>query len=208
MERTSNQSMRALETELITNGYNYIIGVDEAGRGPLAGPVVAAAVSLPRDLTLDNIKDSKALSPQKRIKSYEEISRYGQIGIGLASPQEIDTYNILQASLLAMKRGISKIHPSPDICLIDGNQRIPGLYIEQRLIVRGDATQYLIAAASIIAKVHRDTLMEQYHLEYPEYGFAQHKGYPTKEHIQALGEFGPTPIHRHSFQRVKRGNIS
>ena len=200
--------MRTLEKELITQGYTHIVGVDEAGRGPLAGPVVAAAVMMPLAIELDHIVDSKKLSQRKREASYAQLFKYGQIGIGVASPQEIDTVNILQATFLAMKRAIKNLPEPPDYCLIDGNLCIPDFSTKQQALVRGDANHYLIAAASIVAKVYRDRIMTDYHLEYPQYGFDRHKGYPTKKHYSALDQYGPSPIHRYSFQGVRRGIIS
>lgn len=194
--------MRDLELRLQADGFKYIVGVDEAGRGPLAGPVVAAVVHIPASLVIEGVSDSKALSPKKRSAVYQELITKADYSVGQASPEEIDEINILQASLLAMKRSIAGISSSPDYCLVDGNQAIPGLEIPQRTVVKGDATCHLIAAASIIAKVTRDRLMEEYDKQYPAYGFARHKGYPTAEHLRALARYGPSPIHRRSFKRV------
>lgn len=199
--------MRTLEMDLAKQGYRYIAGVDEAGRGPLAGPVVAAAVSLPQSFMLEGIIDSKKLNPKQRMLAYEEILKHGKIGIGLASPAEIDRINILQATFLAMKRAIIELEKKVpvDYCIIDGNHQVPELKISQQAVVKGDSSCYLVAAASIIAKVYRDNLMIEYEREYPGYGFAQHKGYPTQQHLSALASLGPTPIHRFSYARVKRG---
>lgn len=202
--------MRRLEKELFLQGYSNIVGIDEAGRGPLAGPVVAAAVHLPFSVELAGIIDSKQLNPKQRAQVYEEILKYGQVGIGSASSTEIDQVNILQATFLAMRRAAADLQDkfSVDYCIVDGNQVIPKLNIKQQFLIKGDASCYLVAAASIIAKVYRDNLMIQYDKEFPGYGFAKHKGYPTKQHLSALASLGPTSIHRYSFARVKRGVVN
>jgi len=177
-------------------------GVDEAGRGPLAGPVVAAAVVLPDDCKIDGLDDSKKLSPSKRKKLFEEIKLVAiSYAVGIVEPEEIDKINILQAALLAMEISVKKLTTKPDYLLIDGNQKTSLLLI-QETIVKGDSKSCSIAAASILAKVTRDTIMEEYHLTYPEYNFKDHKGYPTKEHYQAIKEYGPCPIHRKTFRGV------
>ena len=177
-------------------------GVDEAGRGPLAGPVVAAAVVLPDDCEIDGLDDSKKLSPSKRKKIFEEIKLVAiSYALGIVEPEEIDKINILQAALLAMEISVKKLTTKPDYLLIDGNQKTSLLLI-QETIVKGDSKSCSIAAASILAKVTRDTIMEEYHLTYPEYNFKGHKGYPTKEHYQAIREYGPCPIHRKTFRGV------
>lgn len=177
-------------------------GIDEAGRGPLAGPVVAAAVILPKNFELVGINDSKKLNNTKRLILYnkliEELDCYA---IGIIEPQEIDKINILRASLKAMKIAVNNLEKSPDYLLVDGNHRIP-MPIPQEPIIKGDGKCTSIAAASIIAKVTRDRIMENYHNEYPQYNFTKHKGYPTKEHIEALKKFGACPIHRRSYRRV------
>lgn len=205
-----NDYMKELELELHNFGYTTVAGVDEAGRGPLAGPVVAAAVVLPDDSDLEDVNDSKKLSAKKREVVYEQILQAGKVGIGLASPAEIDQVNILQATYLAMHRAVNKLHEQCEVsfCLIDGNKTIPDLPIKQKAIIKGDATCYSIAAASIVAKVFRDRLMLEYDLVYPQYGFASHKGYPTRQHLAALVEYGPTPIHRFTFAHVERGKTS
>lgn len=201
--------MRELERELWNQGYRFVIGVDEAGRGPLAGPVVAAAVFLPQDVELPEVRDSKKLTAKKRTELSNQIYQVGMVGIGSASNSEIDEFNILQAALLAMRRAVEQLQDQieVDFCIVDGNQLIPNLSIPQKAVVKADATCAAAAAASIVAKVHRDRIMEEYHLQYPEYGFALHKGYPTKKHLAALAEHGPSPIHRFSFARVKGGMI-
>ncbi len=177
-------------------------GVDEAGRGPLAGPVVAAAVVLPDDCKIEGLDDSKKLSHSKREKILEEIKSIAiSYAIGIVEPEEIDKINILRASLLAMEISVKQLTTKPDYLLIDGNQKT-SLLLMQETIVKGDSKSCSIAAASILAKVTRDSIMEEYHSIYPEYNFKGHKGYPTKEHYQALREYGPCPIHRKTFRGV------
>ncbi len=177
----------------------YICGIDEVGRGPLAGPVVAGAVVLPKGCRILYINDSKKLSEKKRNELYEVISGEAvSVGIGIASPERIDEINILQATYEAMRMAISKLSVVPDILLNDA-VTIPQVDIRQVPIIKGDAKSITIGAASIMAKVTRDAMMTDYDSIYPEYGFARNKGYGTKEHIAALKEFGPSPIHRHTF---------
>ncbi len=176
-----------------------ICGIDEAGRGPLAGPVVAAAVILPRDCEILFLNDSKKLSEKKRELLYDEITRKAAAyGIGMASPGRIDEINILQATYEAMRQAVDRLGVRPDILLNDA-VTIPGLDIRQVPIVKGDAKSVSIAAASILAKVTRDRMMAQYDAMYPEYGFGKHKGYGTAAHIGALREHGPCGIHRRTF---------
>ena len=204
-ERATNGFLTTASAEeyYFSCGYRHICGVDEAGRGPLAGPVVAAAVVFPKSANLPDVKDSKRLSPTAREKLFEEITRNAHTGIGEASPAEIDEMNILQASLLAMKRAVDALPLSPDIILVDGLYRLDGS-IPSRAIVKGDARVKVISAASIIAKVTRDRQMVDYEKEFPGYGFARHKGYPTREHKSALKKLGPTSIHRQTFRGVLR----
>ena len=177
-------------------------GVDEAGRGPLAGPVVAAAAVLPDDCKIDGLDDSKKLSHSKREKILEEIKSIAiSYAVGIVEPDEIDRINILRAALLAMEISVKQLTTKPDYLLIDGNQKT-SLLLMQETIVKGDSKSCSIAAASILAKVTRDTIMEEYHTTYPQYNFKSHKGYPTKEHYQALREYGPCPIHRKTFRGV------
>ena len=179
--------------------YAYICGIDEVGRGPLAGPVVAGAVILPKDCDILYINDSKKLSAAKREELYDEIMEKAiSVGIGMASPQRIDEINILQATYEAMREAISKLNPQPD-CLLNDAVTIPGVTIHQVPIIKGDAKSISIGAASIVAKVTRDRLMEEYDAIFPGYGFASNKGYGSAEHIAALKEIGPSPIHRASF---------
>lgn len=191
------------EKQAIEKGYARIAGIDEAGRGPLAGPVVAAAVILPQNFRGQEITDSKKLTPGKREICYDRIYEKAlAIGIGIIDPAEIDRINILQASLLAMAIAVQNISPLPDHLLIDGTFQTP-LKLSQEAIPKGDGLSISISAASIIAKVTRDRLMCRYHEEYPQYGFAGHKGYPTKSHKGAILRFGCCPIHRRSFKGVK-----
>jgi ribonuclease HII len=181
-------------------GYQFVAGVDEAGRGPLAGPVVAAAVVLPMDVFLDGLNDSKKISPEKREELFPKIQKMVH-GIAVVNTKVIDEINILQASRLAMKQAVEKISSDPDLLLIDGNQKIDST-IEQWVIVKGDAKSYSIAAASVLAKVTRDRIMEGYHNLYPQYEFARHKGYGTQLHRDLIAEHGPCPIHRRTFRGV------
>ena len=179
--------------------YTYICGIDEVGRGPLAGPVVAGAVILPKDCDILYVNDSKKLTEKKREELYDVIMEKAvSIGIGYASPERIDEINILQATYEAMREAISKLTVSPDILLNDA-VTIPEVSCKQVPIIKGDAKSISIGAASIIAKVTRDRLMVDYDTIYPEYGFASNKGYGAKAHIDALKKYGPTPIHRRSF---------
>lgn len=179
--------------------YSFIAGIDEAGRGPLAGPVAAAACILPKDLKILFLNDSKKLSPLRRDALFDEIrGKAVSFHVALASPERIDEINILNATYEAMREAVSKLSPSPDLLLNDA-VTIPGVDVRQVPIVKGDAKSLSIAAASVLAKVTRDRLMEEYDALYPQYGFAKHKGYGTAEHIRALKEYGPCPIHRRSF---------
>lgn len=179
--------------------YGTICGIDEAGRGPLCGPVVAAAVILPDEYNILYINDSKKLSETKREEVYKEIDKYAvAYGVGIVSPERIDEINILQATYEAMRTAIHKLSVTPDILLNDA-VTIPMVDIKQVPIIKGDAKSQAIAAASIVAKVTRDHLMEEYDKLYPEYGFAKHKGYGTATHIKAIKEYGPCPIHRRTF---------
>ena len=179
--------------------YGTICGIDEAGRGPLCGPVVAAAVILPDEYNILYINDSKKLSETKREEVYKEIDKYAvAYGVGIVSPERIDEINILQATYEAMRTAIHKLSVTPDILLNDA-VTIPMVDIKQVPIIKGDAKSQSIAAASIVAKVTRDHLMEEYDKLYPEYGFAKHKGYGTAAHIKAIKEYGPCPIHRRTY---------
>ena len=189
----------ALEKQLHEEGYNLVCGVDEAGRGPLAGPVCAAAVVLPEDCDLPGLNDSKKLTEKKREALYDQIiEKAVAYGIAFSSVEEIEEINILSAALLAMKRAIEKLPQAPDMALIDGNTT-RDIKVPARSIVGGDGKCACIAAASVLAKVTRDRLMLDMAKEYPQYGFEKHKGYGTKAHYAALEEHGPSPIHRMSF---------
>lgn len=187
------------ERQLDPAGTRCICGVDEAGRGPLAGPVCAAAVILPRGLEIPGLADSKKLTDKRRRELYDVITeRAITYGIALTDEKRIDEINILQATFRAMEEAVSRLSPQPDLVLVDGN-REPVLSMACETIVGGDGKCSAIAAASILAKVTRDRLMEELDGQYPEYGFAVHKGYGTKRHYDALREYGPCPIHRQSF---------
>ena len=178
---------------------SYICGVDEAGRGPLAGPVCAAAVILPRGLDIPGLNDSKKLTDKRRRELFEQITQQAvSFSIAFASQQEIDEYNILQATMLAMQRAVARLPIPADFVLVDGN-RLPQLPVPAKDVVKGDQKSANIAAASILAKVTRDRFMEAYALQYPGYGFEIHKGYPTRRHYEAIFELGLTPLHRRSF---------
>lgn len=190
------------ETILYEHGYRRVAGVDEAGRGPLAGPVVAAAVILSPGWMHDQIQDSKKLTAAVRTRLYAIIDSQALAwGWALVDAEEIDRINILKASLLAMKKAIEGLGPPPDYVIVDGPHPVP-LAISQTPIRRGDAKSLPIAAASIMAKVIRDAIMQKYHALYPAYNFARHKGYGTSEHLTALNTFGCCPIHRKSFRPV------
>lgn len=187
------------EEEALTQGFHSICGIDEAGRGPLAGPVCAAAVILPVGCQLEGLNDSKKLSEKKREALFQPIlSQALSYGIGWASEAEIDELNILQATFLAMCRAVEAMELPPDYALVDGN-RMPALAIPGKAIVKGDGKSPSIAAASILAKVSRDRLLCEWDQKYPQYGFAKHKGYGTKTHYAAIREYGVLPVHRQSF---------
>ena len=196
-ELARTEKMKSFEKEYAS--YSYICGIDEVGRGPLAGPVVAGAVILPKDCDILYLNDSKQLSEKKREELYDVIMEKAvSTGLGFVSPERIDQINILQASYEAMREAIAKLSPQPDLLLNDA-VTIPKVAIRQVPIIKGDAKSISIAAASIIAKVTRDRLMVQYDSVFPEYGFASNKGYGAAAHIEALRKYGPTPIHRRSF---------
>jgi len=191
------------EKALTAKGYPLIAGVDEAGRGPLAGPVVSAAVILPPKFDSEGVNDSKQLTPLQRERLYTRI--YAQaisIGIGIVDPCEIDRINILQATRLSMVMAVANLCPEPTYVLIDGNCGIE-CRLPQQSLVQGDARSVSVAAASIVAKVSRDHLMERYHHDFPQFGFDRHKGYPTPEHQAAIAAFGPCAIHRCTFRGVR-----
>lgn len=192
-------AMWELENECFNRGFRLVCGVDEAGRGPLAGDVFAAAVILPPGYLLEGLNDSKKLSPKKREILYESITRDAVCYcVGRATPEEIDAVNILNATFLAMHRAVYGLSQLPDFVLVDGN-RIRGIDIDCKCVVKGDSLSCSIAAASILAKVERDRYIEKLDEAYPGYGLAQHKGYPTRQHYAAIREKGILPIHRKSF---------
>ena len=196
------------EQEARRCGYRRIAGIDEAGRGPLAGPVVAAAVILPAHVRLAGVDDSKQLSEAERERLYPAIlAKSVSVGIGLADAYEIDALNILEATRLAMRRAIENLAPPPDYLLIDA-VTLPAVRIPLRPIIKGDALSLSIAAASIIAKVTRDHLMAAYHETFPQYNFLSHKGYGTAEHLRMLTRFGPCAIHRRTFAPVREAAAS
>ncbi len=193
----------AYERRLMVQGRRKVAGVDEAGRGPLAGPVVAACVILPPDCDYALFQDSKKLSAGARERLFGQLHVIAaQIGVGIVSAADIDRLNILQASLFAMQKAMEALPAPPDFLLVDGKFPVP-VSVPQQPLVKGESRSASIAAASIIAKVTRDRLMDEYHDAYPLYNFRKHKGYPTAEHRRAVGEYGPCPIHRRSFKGVR-----
>ena len=188
-----------LETELREAGYKAICGVDEAGRGPLSGPVVAAACILPAGCVIEGLNDSKKLTPKQRDRLFDTVREVAvAYSVGQASPEEIDELNILNATMLAMRRAIEGLPVKADFALIDGNCA-RGIELAHKTVISGDAISVSISAASILAKVTRDRICLENDRDYPEYGFAKHKGYGTKEHMDALRRLGPCPLHRRSF---------
>ncbi|MGI6669380.1 MAG: ribonuclease HII [Acetivibrionales bacterium] len=206
-EKTSAREIKRLEElsryekEAYLKGFRYVAGIDEAGRGPLAGPVVAACVMLPEGCFIEGLKDSKKLSASKREKLYDIImDKAVSVGTGIVDEKYIDSMNILNATKLAMKKAVEQVKPKPDLLLIDAI-RLPDVDILQVPITKGDSLSISIAAASIIAKVTRDRLIEEADSLYPAYGFKKHKGYGTAEHIKAIRKYGICPIHRISFTK-------
>lgn len=197
-----------VENHARARGIQVIVGVDEAGRGPLAGPIVAAAVCLPANLRLDGLNDSKLLSPSRRDGLYGEIVDHPAIAwaVSVVTPAEIDRINILQATWVAMRQAVVATGVCADLILVDGNP-VPALPFPSQNIIKGDRKCACIAAASIIAKVHRDRIMVQLDDEFPGYGFRSHKGYGTRQHLAALAALGPSPIHRQSFAPVAQAGL-
>jgi Ribonuclease HII len=197
----------SIERQLFSHGVDLVAGLDEAGRGPLAGPVVAACVVLPKNGDHRAFRDSKQLTAHQRDRLFALLQNNGAvIGIGIAGPREIEAVNILQASLTAMYRALTECVAGyngrqPDVLLVDGRNRVP-VSIQQLTLIKGESKSASIAAASIIAKVTRDRLMTEAHVRYPQYGFASHLGYPTKAHRQAIAAHGPCPLHRRTFRGV------
>jgi len=193
----------AFESEARKSGYLLIAGIDEAGRGPLAGPVVSAAVVLPETFSISDVDDSKKLTPKKRADLFPRIQEAAlAVGVGIVDVETIDRINILQAALLSMAKAVGNLAIQPDYLLIDGPFQIP-LDLPQNTLPKGDSLSISIAAASIIAKVTRDRMMVDFDRTYPEYGFSKHKGYPTKAHRAAIRKLGCSPIHRKTFKGVK-----
>ena len=198
-EKERLERINIYENEGYEKGYLYIGGIDEAGRGPLAGPVVASVVVFKKGTKIEGVNDSKKLSEAKRDELFEIIKEEAlDYGIGIVNNEEIDEFNILNATYMAMKKAINCLHKAPDFLLIDA-ATIPGIDTDQKAIIKGDSKSISIAAASILAKVTRDSIMYHYDEIYPEYGFKSHKGYGTKEHYEAIEKHGITPIHRKSF---------
>jgi len=196
--------LTSFEREAGSAGFKAIAGIDEAGRGPLAGPVVAAACIIPHDVYFCHVNDSKQLSPELREKLFAEITSHSavSIGVGIICQKEIDRVNIYQATILAMLKAIEALSMLPDYLLVDGLM-FPHPTIPCRKIIKGDTLSQSIAAASVIAKVTRDRIMTDYDVEWPQYGFKQHKGYATRQHLAAIKEHGPCPLHRLSFEPIK-----
>ncbi len=203
-EKLRLQQMMIYEEEAYQQGYQLIAGLDEAGRGPLAGPVVAAACILPRGLLIDQVNDSKKLTAKVRERLFERLTADTSIiyAIGIIESEEIDCLNIYQATIQAMMQAINKLSSSPDYLLVDG-MGLPHSTLPYTKIIRGDQLSQSIAAASILAKETRDRLMRVYHQQWPCYRFEQHKGYATALHLEALEQYGPCPIHRYSFDPIK-----
>lgn len=197
------EGMMKFEYQAASHGFQFIAGLDEAGRGPLAGPVVAGAVILPDTFALAGINDSKQLTPALRRELAAEIKKQAvSWAVAAVYPPYLDQVNIYQATIQAMQLAVKNLYPQPDYLLIDA-LKLPDIHIKQQSIIKGDTLSISIAAASILAKVERDNAMEAFDHLYPGYGFARHKGYATREHIQLLMEKGPCPIHRESFEPVK-----
>ena len=195
-------AMSLFERVLSSFGYQFICGIDEAGRGPLAGPVVAAAVIFPSGFSIPGLRDSKLLTPFQRENLYNQITEKAlSVGIGIVDNDLIDQVNILQATLLAMKQSVERLQMKPDYLLIDA-LTLPDVGIGQKGIIHGDNLSVSIAAASVVAKVTRDRLMCRYHEEFPEYEFHTHKGYGTREHLDRIKQFGPCRLHRKTFRGV------
>ena len=200
LERLTN--LKQIEKELHQKGFKNICGIDEAGRGPLAGPVVVAGVIMPENSMIEGVNDSKKVSEKKREKLYEEITQSAIAwGVGIIDQNEIDDINILNATKKGLTTALMELKEKPDIILVDALTKIDTLGIQYESIIKGDAKSYSIAAASIIAKVTRDRIMRQWDEIYPQYGFEKHKGYGTKMHIEAIKEYGLCPLHRRSFTK-------
>lgn len=206
-ERARLQKMLVFEKDCYRQGFHCVAGLDEAGRGPLAGPVVASAVILPVDVPISGLDDSKKLTPKERSILYPVIfEKAMSVGVGLVNHDVIDEINILQATILAMRKALQNLCVSPDFLLVDA-LTLPLTEIPQKALIKGDRRSLSIAAASIVAKVTRDRLMQDYHRQFPKYGFLSHKGYPTPEHLKRIREYGPCAIHRKTFRGVEQLSI-
>ncbi|TYZ61420.1 hypothetical protein PybrP1_002970 [[Pythium] brassicae (nom. inval.)] len=196
---------RHFEAAKIAKGFKYVVGVDEAGRGPLAGPVVAAACHVPLDVLLEGVHDSKKLNEAQREALYEQLTTHPRVqwAVHVNSAQRIDEINILQASLESMVKAAEALNQMPDFVFVDGNRMPPTIPWDAETVVKGDSKVFSIAAASIIAKVTRDRLMVAYDAQFPQFNFKQHKGYPTKDHMTAIAKHGPCEIHRMTFAPLK-----
>jgi ribonuclease HII len=203
-EKRRIQGLLKFEKAALKQGHQIIAGIDEAGRGPLAGPVVAAACIIPCDLLIHRVNDSKQLTPEVRAELFLAITGNPAIryGVGCVTHLEIDRINIYQATIVAMLQAVASMDLTPDVLLVDGLQ-LPHPTIPSQKIIQGDCKSQSIAAASIIAKVTRDRMMQEWHDHWPQYGFAQHKGYATEQHIEAIKKWGPCPIHRMTFEPLK-----
>ena len=200
IERLAN--LKQMETNLYEDGYKYICGIDEAGRGPLAGPVVVASVIMPKDSMIEGINDSKKVSEKKREKLYDLILNEAiSYGVGIIDQEEIDRINILNATKEGLTNSIKELSTKPEIILVDALKDIDTLGVPYKSIIKGDAKAYTIACASIIAKVTRDRIMREWDNVYPQYGFSAHKGYGTAKHIAAIKQYGLCPLHRKSFTK-------
>jgi len=197
-------NLEKIESSLRERGLDCIVGVDEAGRGPLAGPVVAAAVILPETFATDRLNDSKKLSAKRRDILFDEIAADAVCAVGIVDNQTIDTMNILKASLMAMRKAVMSLKATPQFILVDGNYPIPRLDCPQLAVIGGDGLCPSIMAASIVAKVTRDRIMDKYQELYPDYSFSAHRGYPTRRHLEELQEHGPTAIHRRTYRPVEQ----
>ena len=194
--------LKEIENSVYKEGYNLICGIDEAGRGPLAGPVVVASAIMPKDSMIEGVNDSKKISEKKREKLYDLITAEAiSYGVGIVSQEEIDEINILNATKKGLTESLEQLEPKPDIILVDALRDINTIGIPYRSVIKGDAKIYSIACASIIAKVTRDRIMKEWDRVYPQYGFVSHKGYGTAKHIAAIKEFGLCPLHRRSFTK-------
>jgi ribonuclease HII len=194
--------MLVFERRLKRRGYRLICGIDESGRGPLAGPVVASAVVLKKYRFKARIYDAKILTPRQRFRAYREIMANAAVGVGVVDEKTVDEINILEATKLAMQAALARLRPQPHYILVDGNMK-PNFRVPAKSIVKGDRRSLSIAAASIVSKVTRDRIMDRYHKRYPQYFFCTNRGYATRQHLEALNRFGPSPIHRWSFHPLR-----